>query len=225
MPANNFDENIFNVRFISSMTGESRITRSLSGLPDAGASVSEDRQAAKAALRKALRTTRGAIDPAIKVQWDGHIGAQVLAWWRLRQVETLGVYWPLAGEPDLRAAYSELTRAGLRLALPVVMERDAPLTFAEWTPGEPMIPDEAGVQVPAELRFIARPPALLIPCLGFNDDNYRLGYGGGYYDRTLEGEPRPHTLGIAYSSQQAVFPHEPYDVPLDVIVTEISNVT
>jgi 5-formyltetrahydrofolate cyclo-ligase len=207
------------------MTGESRITRSLSGSPDANASVSEDRQAAKAALRKALRTTRGAIDPAIKVQWDAHIGAQVLAWWRLRQVEALGVYWPLAGEPDLSAAYSELMRAGLRLALPVVMERDAPLTFAEWTPGEPMVRDEAGVQVPAQLRFIARPPALLIPCLGFNVDNYRLGYGGGYYDRTLEQQPRPHTLGIAYSSQQAVFSHGPYDVPLDVIVTEISNVT
>src|SRR5206468_8895700 len=154
LPANNFDENIFNVRFISSMTGESRITRSIGGKPDDTSSVSEDRQSAKAALRKALRTTRGAIDPAIKVQWDAHIGAQVVAWWRLRQVETMGVYWPLAGEPDLRAAYSELTHAGLRLVLPVVMEKHAPLTFAEWTPGEPMIPDEAGVQVPAQLRFV-----------------------------------------------------------------------
>jgi 5,10-methenyltetrahydrofolate synthetase len=207
------------------MTGESRITRGIDGKPDAATSVSEDRQLAKAALRKALRTTRGAIDPAIKVQWDGHIGAQVLAWWRLRQVDTLAVYWPLAGEPDLSAAYSELTRAGLRLALPVVMERHAPLAFTEWTPGEPMIPDEAGVQVPAQLRFIERPPALLIPCLGFNAEGYRLGYGGGYYDRTLEQHPRPYTLGIAYSSQLAVFPHLPHDVPLDVIVTETSQVS
>ena len=207
------------------MTGESRIPRSLFRSPDAASSVSDDRLAARTALRKALRTTRGAIDPAIKVQWDAQIGAQLLAWWRLRQVETLGVYWPLAGEPDLRAAYSELTRSGLRLALPVVMERNAPLAFTEWTPGEPMIPDEAGVQVPAQLRFIERPPALLIPCLGFNVDGYRLGYGGGYYDRTLEQHPRPHTLGIAYSSQLAVFSHAPHDVPLDVIVTEISNIT
>jgi len=207
------------------MTGESRITRGIEGGPYASSSVSEDRQLARAALRKALRTTRGAIDPAIKVQWDAHIGAQVLAWWRLRQVDTLAVYWPLAGEPDLRAAYSELGRAGLRLALPVVMERHAALAFTEWTPGEPMIPDEAGVQVPARLRFIERPPALLIPCLGFNEGNYRLGYGGGYYDRTLEQHPRPFTLGIAYSSQLAVFPHAPHDVPLDAIVTEISQVT
>jgi 5-formyltetrahydrofolate cyclo-ligase len=180
---------------------------------------------AKAALRKALKSSRGALDPAIKVQWDAHIGAQVMAWWRLRQVAAVGVYWPLAGEPDLRAAYAELHRAGVRLALPVVMERDAPLAFTEWTPGEPMIPDEMGVQVPAALRFIERPPALLIPCLGFTADGYRLGYGGGYYDRTLEGASRPYTLGIAYSNQQAVFTHGPHDVPLDVIVTETSSVT
>jgi 5,10-methenyltetrahydrofolate synthetase len=187
--------------------------------------VADEKQAAKTALRKALRTTRGALDPAIKVQWDAHIGAQVVAWWRLRQVSVIGVYWPLAGEPDLRAAYAELHQAGVRLALPVVMERDAPLTFTEWTPGEAMLPDEAGVQVPAQLRFIERPPALLIPCLGFNADGYRLGYGGGYYDRTLEQPPRPHTLGIAYSNQEAVFSHAPHDVPLDVIVTETTNVT
>lgn len=183
------------------------------------------KQAAKAALRKALRTARGALDPAIKVQWDARIGAQVVAWWRLRQVGAVGVYWPLAGEPDLRAAYAELHQAGVRLALPVVMERNAPLAFTEWTPGEPTIADEMGVQVPAALRFIARPPALLIPCLGFNAEGYRLGYGGGYYDRTLEAAPRPHTLGIAYSQQEAVFSHAPHDVPLDVIVTETTHVT
>jgi len=216
------------------MTGESRIPRSSDGLPDSSASVAgtkqdgendAGRQAAKTALRKALRTARGALEPAIKVQWDAHIGAQILAWWRLRQVSAMGVYWPLAGEPDLRAAYAELAKAGVQLCLPVVMERDAPLSFVEWTPGEPMIPDEMGVQVPADLRFVARPPALLIPCLGFNDENYRLGYGGGYYDRTLAPAPRPHTLGIAYSNQQAVFSHGPYDVPLDVIVTEASRIT
>jgi len=228
VPANSFcdiNNSQFNVGFISSMTGESRIPCGPDGLPDARPSVTDPGQAAKTALRKALRASRGALDPAIKVQWDAHIGAQIVAWWRLRQVATLGVYWPLAGEPDLRAAYAELHAVGVRLALPVVMERDAPLTFTAWTPGEAMLPDEAGVQVPAALRFIERPPALLIPCLGFNADGYRLGYGGGYYDRTLAVAPRPHTLGIAYSNQQAVFGHAPHDVPLDVIVTETTRVT
>lgn len=216
------------------MTGESRIPCGSDGLPDSGASVAGTRQdvekqaaeqANKTALRKALRTARGALEPAIKVQWDAQIGAQVIAWWRLRQVGSIGVYWPLAGEPDLRATYAELAKAGVQLCLPVVMERDAPLSFVEWTPGEPMIPDEMGVQVPAELRFVSRPPALLIPCLGFNEEGYRLGYGGGYYDRTLEQVPRPHTLGIAYSNQRAVFPHAPHDVALDVIVTEATRIT
>jgi 5,10-methenyltetrahydrofolate synthetase len=206
------------------MTGDSRIPRPFSGLPDKTSSVTGDSQAAKAALRKALRTTRGTLDPAIKVQWDAHIGAQVVTWWRLRQMDTVGVYWPLAGEPDLRAAYAELALAGVRLALPVVMERNAPLAFTEWKLDEPMLADEMGVAVPATLRFIERPPALLIPCLGFNADGYRLGYGGGYYDRTLELSPRPLTLGIAYSNQEARFGHAPHDVPLDVIVTERSQV-
>jgi 5,10-methenyltetrahydrofolate synthetase len=206
------------------MTGDSRIPRPLSGLPDNTSSVTGDGHTAKAALRKALRTARGALDPAIKVQWDAHIGAQVVTWWRLRQMDTVGVYWPLAGEPDLRAAYAELALAGVRLALPVVMERDAPLAFTEWQLDEPMLADEMGVAVPATLRFIERPPALLIPCLGFNSENFRLGYGGGYYDRTLELVPRPLTLGIAYSNQEAQFGHGPYDVALDAIVTERSNI-
>ena len=196
------------------MTGDSRITREAERPADG-----------KAALRKALRAARGGLDPAIKVQWDAHIGAQVVAWWRKRQMDTVGVYWPLTGEPDLRAAYAELAQAGVRLALPVVMERDAPLAFTAWTPGEPMFTDAMGVQVPATLRFVALPPALLIPCLGFDADGYRLGYGGGYYDRTLERTPRPHTLGIAYSNQEAVFAHDAYDVALDVIVTETTTIT
>jgi 5-formyltetrahydrofolate cyclo-ligase len=206
------------------MTGDSRIPRPFSGLPDSVSSVTADSQAARSALRKALKTARGTLDPAIKVQWDAHIGAQVVTGWRLRQMDTVGVYWPLAGEPDLRAAYAELALAGVRLALPVVMERNAPLAFTEWKLDEPMLADEMGVAVPATLRFIERPPALLVPCLGFNADGYRLGYGGGYYDRTLELVPRPLTLGIAYSNQRAQFGHAPHDVPLDVIVTERSQV-
>ena len=207
------------------MTGESRIPCGRDGLPGAHPNVAQDKQAAKFSLRKALRTARGGLDPAIKVQWDAHIGAQVVTWWRLRQLDVVGVYWPLAGEPDLRAAYAELAQAGVRLALPVVMARDSALVFAAWTPGEAMVADAAGVQVPALLRFVERPPALLVPCLGFTADGYRLGYGGGYYDRTLAGTPRPYTLGIAYSGQEAVFSHADHDIPLDVIVTETTSVT
>jgi 5,10-methenyltetrahydrofolate synthetase len=227
-PANNFDENIkptFNVRFIQTMTGDSRIPCPSSALPDSASSVAGDKQAAKARLRSALKAARRAIDPVTRVQWDAHIGAQVLAWWRLRQVPVLGVYLPIHGEPDLRAAYAELVQAGVRLALPVVVARDAPLAFAAWTPGDPLVADGMGVMVPGDLHFVERPQAMLVPCLGFNAEGYRLGYGGGFYDRTLEEAPRPYTLGIAYACQQAQFAHAEHDVPLDVVVTEATNVS
>jgi 5,10-methenyltetrahydrofolate synthetase len=80
-----------------------------------------------------------------------------------------------------------------------------------------------GVAVPADLRTVARPPALLVPCLGFNAQSYRLGYGGGFYDRTLAEAPRPYALGIAYACQQAAFDADDHDVPLDTVITERSE--
>ncbi len=174
----------------------------------------------KAALRTALKLALAQLDPVQKAGWDGAIGAAVLAWAERVRPATLAVYWPLPGEPDLSAAYAQLAARGVRLALPVVLERHAALGFAEWTPGEAMLADRMGVAVPAERRMLARPPALLIPCLGFNAQRYRLGYGGGFYDRTLEAEPRALAVGVAYRCQQAQFAGAPHDVALDLLITE-----
>ncbi|WP_229455892.1 5-formyltetrahydrofolate cyclo-ligase [Massilia sp. KIM] len=171
-------------------------------------------------MRAALKARRRALDPTVKRDWDQRIGAQVLAWARAQQPAMLGVYWPLAGEPDLHPAYAELAQAGVRLALPVVVARGAALGFAEWLPGEPTVCDAMGVTVPAALRMVERPPALLVPCLGFNAQGYRLGYGGGFYDRTLAAAPRPLTLGIAYAFQRVAFEGAAHDVPLDRVLTE-----
>ena len=176
-------------------------------------------------MRRELAALRAAIDPARKAAWDAAIGAHLLAWWRARPVATpgtLGVYWPLRAEADLSRAYAELAHAGVRLALPVVLARDAALGFADWQPGEAMVKDAMGVAVPAHLRMVALPPALLVPCLGFNQQRFRLGYGGGYYDRTLAPTPRPFTLGIAYACQAAQFANAPHDVALDRIITELA---
>jgi 5,10-methenyltetrahydrofolate synthetase len=175
----------------------------------------------KPQLRRTLKERRRAIDHATKRAWDDRIGTRVLAWWRDHPGAMLAVYWPLAGEPDLRPAYAELADAGVRLALPVVVARDAALGFAAWVPGEPTVADSLGVAVPADLRMVDRPDALLVPCLGFDARGYRLGYGGGFYDRTLAAQPRPRTLGIAYACQQAEFEIGEYDIPLDQIVTEL----
>lgn len=202
------------------MTGDSRIPRATNGLPDTSTGANDIGQLDKAALRSALKARRRAIEPAVKHHWDDRIGARVLAWWQANARDALAVYWPLPGEPDLRPAYAELAQAGVRLALPVVLERHAALGFAEWIPGEPTVLDPLGVAIPAELRMVARPPALLVPCLGFNAQRYRLGYGGGFYDRTLETAPRPATVGIAYACQLVEFEGAAHDVPLDVIITE-----
>ena len=203
------------------MTGHSRIPCASLAQP---ASAPAAEKSAKLALRRELAALRAAVDPARKAAWDAAIGAHLLAWWRTRPMEmlgTLGVYWPLRAEADLSPAYAELAHAGVRLALPVVLARDAALGFADWQPGEAMVKDAMGVAVPENLRMVALPPALLVPCLGFNQARFRLGYGGGYYDRTLEHLPRPFTLGIAYACLAAQFVSAAHDVALDRIVTEL----
>lgn len=185
---------------------------------------SPDATAAKAALRRQLKAVRASLDGPGKRERDRRIGEQVLAWWRRTRPPLLAVYWPLSGEPDLSATYQTLADEGAALALPVVVQRHAALAFAAWAPGEAMDTDPMGIAVPAERRLVARPPALLVPCLGFNEDGYRLGYGGGFYDRTLAGGVRPATLGIAYACQAADFAGDVHDVPLDLIVTEETGV-
>lgn len=175
-------------------------------------------------MRKHLKSQRAGLVGDDKRKADGRIGAQVLAWWRRTRPPLLAVYWPLGGEPDLHDIYRALAMEGAALALPVVLQRHAPLAFAAWTPGETMGKDVTGIAVPADLRFVARPPALLVPCLGFDADGYRLGYGGGFYDRTLAGGVRPATLGVAYACQAAQFDVDVHDVPLDLVVTEATHV-
>lgn len=177
-------------------------------------------EANKAGLRKVLLHTRAGLDRDTRARWDSAIGAYILHWQRASGMAALGVYWPLPGEPDLRAAYAELAVQGVSLALPVVLEKDAPLAFSGWIPGEAMVKDAMGVSVPKQLRMMACPPALLVPCLGFNETRLRLGYGGGFYDRTLGVTPRPATLGVAYACLTAQFAGDAHDIALDSIVTE-----
>ena len=174
----------------------------------------------KAGLRKALLTARRALPDATRAQWDAAIAQRLLDWCADENIGELGVYWPLHGEPDLHGAYAQLAARGVALCLPVVLEKHAPLAFSHWTPGEAMVKDGMGVAVPAQLRLRPAPAALLVPCLGFNQERFRLGYGGGYYDRTLAQTPRPRTLGIAYACLAASFPNGEYDIALDHIVTE-----
>ncbi|AIY43737.1 5-formyltetrahydrofolate cyclo-ligase [Collimonas arenae] len=177
----------------------------------------------KALLRPALLAARRAIDANARRDWDAELGQRVIAWamqWRLAHPDSvLGVYWPIRSEPDLRPAYVELAARGILLALPIVVDNDSPLRFVAWTPGDTMSKDSFGVAIPAS-GATATPSALLIPCVGFSRHRIRLGYGGGFYDRTLASTPRPQAIGIAYSCGLVDFDGAPHDIALDTVITE-----
>ena len=135
----------------------------------------------------------------------------------------IGGYWPIRSEPDLRPLYMELSQRGHRIGLPLIEERQRPLSFVLWKPYSAMASGRFGIPVPTSGKAVYV-ELLLMPCVGFyiaaDGRRYRLGYGGGYYDRTLA-ERRIHTIGVAYEAARLdSFEPAPHDVPLDHIVTE-----
>ncbi len=174
----------------------------------------------KTILRSSLLKLRRNIAAEQRAQFNLAIGSHIVAWWRVHPVPVLGVYWPIRHEPVLHAAYAELAAAGVQLALPVVIAPDAALQFAAWTPGAPLIKEAFGVSIPAGTIIPLQPQALLIPCVGFTEAGFRLGYGGGFYDRTLAAAVRPLAIGIAYRCTKADFAAAAHDVAMDVIITE-----
>ncbi len=133
----------------------------------------------------------------------------------------VGFYWPFKGEVDLRGVVRTLIGQGFRAALPVVVERNRPLEFWEWRSRMPMSRGIWDIPVPAERRVL-QPTLVFAPLVGFDEANYRLGYGGGYYDRTLAAMPtRPFVVGIGYEFARLVTIHpQPHDIAMDAIVTE-----
>jgi 5,10-methenyltetrahydrofolate synthetase len=134
---------------------------------------------------------------------------------------TISLYWPLRGEPDLREWLASITARGAVCALPLVVEKAAPLVFRTWRPGEPLVRGVWNIPVP-EGGAEVRPDILLAPCVGFDRETYRLGYGGGYFDRTLATfGRRPRVIGIAYARFAIRTIHPlPHDIPMSEIVTE-----
>ncbi|MDQ2763826.1 MAG: 5-formyltetrahydrofolate cyclo-ligase [Pseudomonadota bacterium] len=133
----------------------------------------------------------------------------------------IGFYWPFKGEYDPRTVARSLHAKGARLALPVVVEKARPLIFREWRPGIAMIHGVWNIPVPAAGQPVA-PNVLLVPVVGFDRQGYRLGYGGGYYDRTLAAMPaKPRAVSVGFElSQIATIHPQPHDVAMDLIVTD-----
>jgi len=173
----------------------------------------------KSVLRAHLLAARKAMTPAAKGAAEAAICSRLLDWLQENPVASLGVYHPIRQEPDLYPAYNALAAQGVHLSLPIIRGKDAPLEFVRWTPGETLVKDAMGTSVPLHGETV-RPQALLIPCLGFNAERLRLGYGGGFYDRTLAQDPRPLAIGVAYAEALAEFAGQPHDVALDLILTD-----
>ena len=134
---------------------------------------------------------------------------------------TLGFYWPFKGELDLRPLVHDLMQQGITVALPVVVEKNRPVEFWTWWPGMRLLRGIWNIPIPSK-RLPVRPDSLVVPLLGFDGAGYRLGYGGGYYDRTLAALlPKPLAIGVGMERGCLPTIHpQPHDIAMDVIVTE-----
>jgi 5-formyltetrahydrofolate cyclo-ligase len=170
--------------------------------------------------RERLIALRQALPAADRQGWSDRIEAELR---RLiaERPGILGVYWPFRAEFDPRPLIDWAVAAGRKVALPVVVDKKGPLEYRAWRPGEPLTDGVWNIPVP-EKREIVTPAIVLAPLVGFDEGCYRLGYGGGYFDRTLAAlSPRAFAIGIGFEVQllETIYPQS-FDVPMDLIVTE-----
>jgi 5-formyltetrahydrofolate cyclo-ligase len=175
----------------------------------------------KRTLRKQLQAERQAMgdrhERSMQLQ-------EVLQVWLLtHKVRTIGAYWAIKGEFDALPALYRWAEAqpDRRMGLPVMNRETKQLTFHVWYPGCPMEEDDFGILKPKDTEQF-HPELLIVPCVGFGPKGNRLGYGGGFYDRTLAGlRPMPRTAGIGFGHGYIPWLEpEAHDVPLDAILTE-----
>jgi 5,10-methenyltetrahydrofolate synthetase len=136
--------------------------------------------------------------------------------------QVVSAYWPFKGEVDLRALLERLELRGWTPALPSVVGRGKPLEFLRWVSGAEMDIQSFGIPVP-RAREVVRPTVVIMPLVGFDSLNYRLGYGAGYFDITLASmHPQPFAIGIGFELSRLDTIHPlPTDIPVDVVITEV----
>jgi 5-formyltetrahydrofolate cyclo-ligase len=176
--------------------------------------------------RERLLALRGALAPAERRRASAAIEEHLRALLEARLGGTapgpvLGAYWPFRGEFDPRPLVDWMIAAGGRVALPVVIDKTGPLEYRAWRPGESLVDGVWNIPVP-ERREVVVPDIVLAPLVGFDRAGYRLGYGGGYFDRTLAHlSPRPTAIGVGFAAQRLATIHpQPFDIAMDAIVTE-----
>jgi len=180
---------------------------------------SEDNTAWRRDLRREMVTRRAALSDAEYAALSARIVVQARA--ALPAPSVAAFCWPIKHEPDVRALLAAWAQAGVRTALPVVIGEGQPLAFREWTPATTLAPDRYGIPTPTTGEWLT-PDLILLPLNGFDAAGYRLGYGGGYFDRTLAAlAPRPLAVGVGFEINRvdSIRPAA-HDQRLDWIVTE-----
>lgn len=174
------------------------------------------------ARRADLTNRRAAIAAKDRAAWDATIAGHLRTLIAGERPGVIGFYWPMRGEFDARPLIEELLAGEWRAALPVVVGRDRPLEFRDWTPETEMVRGVLNIMVPREGAPVL-PDVILAPLVGFDAAKYRLGNGGGYFDRTLAAlDPPPTAVGVGYSlARLDTIQPQPHDRPMDAIVTEL----
>lgn len=172
--------------------------------------------------RERCRALRCAAGQELRDAVANNVDRVVDALLRERPDACIAFYWPIHGEIALFASMQRAQDRGAKVALPIVVAKDTPLVFREWTQATVMEPGVWNIPVPPASARDVDPHALLVPLVGYDDAGYRLGNGGGFYDRTLAARmPRPLAIGVGFTSLRmpTIRPHE-HDRSMDFVVTE-----
>jgi 5-formyltetrahydrofolate cyclo-ligase len=183
----------------------------------------------KSALRRSARMARDALDPTLRASACDRIAAHTDRLLADRVPRIVAGYAAIGSEIDPAPTMLRLASRGWILALPVIAGRSVPLTFRRWAPGDALAETTWGIREPLDTAPIVTPDVLLVPLLAADRAGHRLGYGGGYYDRTiaaLTAFTGVFTIGIAFAEQIVdVVPTLAYDRALDRIVTPCGVIT
>lgn len=182
----------------------------------------DDRAALRARLlqaRRAWSTTPAAAQAQAALQ------ERVAATLASLEPDCLGLYWPMQGEFNPMEVGAILQKSeGIRLALPFARKQPAEMHFRAWRGEQPAQRDECGIPSCDGEQVV--PDVVLVPCLGFTDEGWRLGYGGGYFDRYLAAHPHVTALGVAWDAARLArsdLAPEPHDIPLMAVLTECNT--
>jgi 5-formyltetrahydrofolate cyclo-ligase len=179
---------------------------------------------AKADLRRAALMRRKALSADARAAFAVRLAREGLGLAESLKARRVSAFYPIGDEPDTLPLLAALAERGFPTMLPITVSRSAPLDFRLWRPGYPTKLGAMNIPEPLSTAERGAPDLLFTPLACFDRQGWRIGYGGGHYDRTLRtlrAEGRTVAVGVAYKNAQCpALPHDPHDEPLDFVLTE-----